>query len=251
MRAECRAWLREHLPWEYGVGPAAPVRRPRRGGGVPPRLAGRAGRGRLGRASPGPPSTAAGAPARSHHYVVQEELARARAPELVGPHRHQPGRPHPAGPRHRRAEGPLAAAASSRADELFCQLFSEPDAGSDLASLSHPGRRAPTATAAGGSTGQKVWTSYAQFADWGLCLARTDPDVQEAGRHHRVRGRHARPRRRGPAAAADHRRVRLQRGVLRRRVRPRRLPGRRRSTTAGGCRSRRSPTSAAPTPASW
>jgi alkylation response protein AidB-like acyl-CoA dehydrogenase len=64
-----------------------------------------------------------------------------------------------------------------RGELVWCQLFSEPGAGSDLAGLS---TRAERAEGGWRLTGQKIWTSLAKQAAWAICVARTDP---EAPRH--------------------------------------------------------------------
>jgi alkylation response protein AidB-like acyl-CoA dehydrogenase len=171
-RAEVREWLRANLPWAWGVG-------------LPPKhddladevQAGREWQAKLAGARlvgvTWPEAFGGRGAGPVEHYIVQEELARARAPELVGrigvnlagPTLLAHGTPEQ---QERWLPGILDASL------LFCQLFSEPDAGSDLTSLRTRARRTD-----GGWVldGQKVWTSYAQFADWAICLARTDPDA--------------------------------------------------------------------------
>ncbi len=171
-RADCRAWLQDNLPWEYGVG-------------LPPmfddlaeevaflrdwqrRLA---GAGMVGVTWPDAYGGRELGPL--HHYIVQEELARARAPELVG--RIGVNLVGPTVLTHGTdAQKQRWLPTILDASQLFCQLFSEPDAGSDLAAVK---TRAVRADRGWLLSGQKVWTSYAQFANWGLCLARTDPEA--------------------------------------------------------------------------
>ncbi len=170
LRSELRDWLAAHLPAEYGSG-------------LPPRLADLSKAVELGRrwqaklaearwvAVTWPVEYGGRGLGAVEHFLVAEELARYRAPELVGRIGINLVGPtllaHGSEEQRRRWMPPILSA-----EELWCQLFSEPDAGSDLASLS---TRAEEVEGGFLVTGRKVWTSYAQFADWGLCLARTGP----------------------------------------------------------------------------
>ena len=103
--------------------------------------------------------------------IFYEEMARARAPELanaIGLDMAGPALMAHGTEAQKRLHLPRILAA----EHIFCQGFSEPAAGSDLASLETRAERR-----AGGFvlTGQKVWTSFAHYANWCTVLARTDP----------------------------------------------------------------------------
>ncbi len=104
-------------------------------------------------------------------FVVQEELARAAAPAPIGAFALAAGAILGFGTREQQQR---YLPRIRRSHDLWCQLFSEPGAGSDLASLS---TRARWHDGAWIVDGQKVWTTQAEVSDLGYLLARTDPDA--------------------------------------------------------------------------
>jgi len=118
----------------------------------------------------------------AQQVIFYEEYARSGAParvgylgeELLGPTLIAFGTPA----QQRRFLEPIRTV-----QELWCQGYSEPGAGSDLAAVSTAARRVKGEGEAGGRwviTGQKVWTSLAVEADWCFVLARTEPGSQRS-----------------------------------------------------------------------
>src|ERR687888_2213352 len=169
VRAEVRAWLEANLPEEL---------RGSRGGEA--RFEGPAMRdwsramseaGYAGMTWPKEYS-GQGAP-YSHQAIVLEEFARAEAPQHVGVIGLGMAGPtimaHGTDEQKRRYLPKILSA-----EEIWCQGFSEPGAGSDLS-----GVRTRVEPGDGGFrvSGQKVWSSYAHLADWCLLVTVSDPDA--------------------------------------------------------------------------
>ena len=147
--------------------------------------------------------------------ILYEEMSRAEAPQpvnrggisMLGPTLMRHGTP---------AQKARHLGKILTAEEIWCQGFSEPNAGSDLANLQ-------TRAVLDGDwyviNGQKVWTSMAHVSDWGFFLVRTDPNAAKHKGITFILVDMKTPGITHPAAPADHGRGRVQRGLPRERAR--------------------------------
>ena len=168
-RAKVRAWLEEHRS-EAPFGPYADeasevaARRAWQGRLAEAGMAGVAWPVQFGGRGLGP----------VEHVILNQEILRAGVPnvlDVIGVGMLGPTIiAHGSGEQCNRYLGPLL-----HGDEIWCQLFSEPAAGSDLAGIQS--RATLQADGTWSLSGQKVWTTNAHFAAHGMLLARTDPDV--------------------------------------------------------------------------
>ena len=165
-RAEARDWLAAHVP-----GRAAAVGGHRRGVRAAPGVGARAGGGRARRWSPGPRQYGGRDASLLDWLAFEEEYYAAGAPVRVGQNGLFLLAPtlfaHATQAQRDRLLPPMA-----RADEIWAQAWSEPEAGSDLAAI----RARATATDGGWLlSGTKTWSSRAAFADRAFGLFRTGP----------------------------------------------------------------------------
>jgi alkylation response protein AidB-like acyl-CoA dehydrogenase len=167
-RQKVRAWLEEHkdqAPPPSGAmeGEYLAARRAWQGRLAEGGLAGVTWPAELGGQGLGP----------IEQVITNQELSRARVPgilDVIGVGMLGPTIiAHGSDEQKSRYLGPML-----HGDEVWCQLFSEPAAGSDLAAVQTRARRQDDGSWV--LNGQKVWTTNAQFASYGLLLARTDPE---------------------------------------------------------------------------
>ena len=169
-RTDVRAWLEARLDGEFRHlrGRGGPGREHE---AIEPRQAWERELGSAGWIGLGWPAPSGRGASLWHQVIFAEEYARARAPGrlghigeyLLGPTIAALGTP---------AQQQAFLPAIARGESFWCQGYSEPGAGSDLAGVS---TRARLEAGDWIIDGQKIWTSHAHLADWCFVLARTDP----------------------------------------------------------------------------
>jgi len=165
-REEVREWLAAHCPEDVRVGTRDRLSRERFDDWL-------RALGTRGWAAPGwPTEYGGGGLDRERQAVLAEEMRSIRAPapgsfglNMLGPTLLEIGSED----QKRRHLPPIC-----RHERVWCQGYSEPGAGSDLASLQTRAVREGDEYVV---TGQKIWTTGASHADWMFCLVRTDPDA--------------------------------------------------------------------------